>query len=213
MTLGALLAKVRLYGYNGATWDRLNTAVLQNTAMALGGLRIQAGLHITDSSGNWTRVVGDPATDGSSAVGVMSTKMMSWNGTTLDRWRSNLSATLLASAVRAATTPTPDQVNYNGRAVYVRLKVTVNPGGAETLTLAVEWKPTSGDYLTLATSGVLFAAGGTGDYVILIGADTAAAANDIDQTQAYPMPRSWRANVTHSAAGNWTYLVEAGVLV
>ena len=105
-----------------------------------------------------------------------------------------------------------DRFNYNGRGITGFLNVTSNPGGAETLTLALQVKDELGGdgYITVATSGAIavFGAGAasTGVEVIQVypGAVETAALTGWT-TQAIKVPRSYRWLVTHSASGAWSY--------
>jgi len=79
-----------------------------------------------------------------------------------------------------------------------------------TLKVEVEAKDeVSGEYIPITTFAVTkkaseLTAGTTLAYTVSSGAaETAATANH--EVQALPMPRDWRAKVTHSAAGKWTY--------
>lgn len=129
---------------------------------------------------------------------------------TFDRQRGNDEITVMASAARTASAQSADQTNYNHRGVLVALKVTVNPGGAETLIIAVTFKePIGGAYRVMAVSAALFGAGGTGEYRILMYPGVAAASQEIDQTVGYPLPRTWRVEITNSSTGSWTYSVSA----
>ena len=137
-----------------------------------------------------------------------------FSGVGWDRIRNNAAATGLASAARTASTPTPDQTNYNGRGAQITLDVTATPNNAETLQVTVEVKdPVSGKYVQVAaftalTASVLGATPTTETYVYTLypgAAETVAAAKH--ELQALPLGRTWRVNVLHSAGGSWTYSV------
>lgn len=137
-----------------------------------------------------------------------------FNGTTFDRQYSNWTSTVLASAARTATTNSTDQTNYNGRGVLLILNVTAQPGGAETLSLKIQAKdPVSNNYFDIADAGVLFtAATGTKALAVYPGA---IAADHVSGTvgKSVALPRVWRAVVTHSSTGSWTYSVGSSVIV
>jgi hypothetical protein len=137
-----------------------------------------------------------------------------FNGTTYDRVRGNTDETLLASAVRSATTNSDDQTNYNGRGVALILNATANPGGGETLSLKVQAiDPVSGGYVDLADAGVvLTAANGTAVLLVYPGVVDSDLGSSIFGKSGV-LPRSWRAVVTHSAGGNWTYSLAAAVIL
>lgn len=145
------------------------------------------------------------------------TRAQLYNGGTTtgwDRQRGNVASTGLASAARVATTPTPDQVNYNGRGAQIMLDVTATPNDAQTLTVTVEVKDVvSSKYVVIASFTALLATTlgatpTTETYVYTLypgAAETAAIAKH--EVQALPLGRTWRVNVLHSAGGSWTYSV------
>lgn len=127
-----------------------------------------------------------------------------FNGTNWDKDRNNTEGTLLASAARTSTTSSTDQVNYNARGAIVYFSITAVPT-VETVTLTVTAKdPIAGTYETLLT-GAAEAGVATKCYMLYPGAG--AAANGVDVVNAYPLPRTWRITVTHSASGSFTYSV------
>lgn len=133
-----------------------------------------------------------------------------FNGSTWDRQRANTLHTLLASAVRAATVNSSDQVNYNARGLFIFFSVTVVPG-VQTVTLTVTSKDSiAGTYEVLLTGGAEVGVC-TRCYLLYPGAG--AAANGIDVANAFPVPRTWRVTVTHSGAGNFTYSVGAALIL
>lgn len=141
------------------------------------------------------------------AVGAV---LLLYNGSTLDRQRGNTELTLLSSAARTATTSSTDQVNYNARGVMVFFSITAIPG-TDTVTLTIEAKdPIAGTYEALL-AGVAESATGTKCYLVYPGAS--AAANGVDVVNGFPLPRTWRVTVTHSAAGSFTYSVAASLIV
>lgn len=127
-----------------------------------------------------------------------------WNGTTADRQRNNVEATLLASAVRAGTTNSSDQTNYNARGVMVFFNVTAVPGG-DTVQCRLQVKdPVSGTYMDVMAPAAT-AVTGLFVYVFYPGAGT----NTVTETSQAPLPRTWRASIVHSAGTNFTYSVAA----
>ena len=120
--------------------------------------------------------------------------------------------TLLASAARttALQGTGPDQGNTRSRGVYLFLDVTANPGGAETLTVAIQIKDkVSGKYRTI-TAFTAAAAATNATYIYALYpsvTETAATANL--EVQSLPLPALWRAVVTPSASGSWTYSLAA----
>lgn len=127
-----------------------------------------------------------------------------------ERWRSNLDGALLASAARTTTTVSATQTNYNARNVVLALNVTVNPGGAETLRLDLQGSPDGGTIWYTVANGTASAFGGAaGDQIVSVGPGDSAGWNDGTGStgRATSCPRTWRARVTHSGAGSWTYSV------
>ncbi|RJQ04824.1 MAG: hypothetical protein C4551_10115 [Bacillota bacterium] len=138
-----------------------------------------------------------------------------FGGTNWERWRNNVAGTLLPSAVRNALTSSADQINYNCRGVWVRLNVTVNPGGGQTLALRVDARSNDSNYTGLAVGAGADFGGGVGNYDIIIypGVGAAGGGTGVELTANFPLPRVWRATVTPSGAGNWTYSVEYAYIV
>lgn len=132
-----------------------------------------------------------------------------FNGTTWDRVRGSFNATLLASAVRAATQTLADQDSFNLRGAYVTLDITAVPG-VDTVQLVIEGKDAaSGKYFVLAQD-VAQAAIGTRTILVLPGAG--AAAGGVNVAASFALPRLWRARVVHSAATNFTYSLGVGYI-
>ena len=151
---------------------------------------------------------------GSSTNGLAVVGMGYMFGTAWDRIRNNVHAIVLASAARTASTPTPDQTNFNGRGAMIMLDVTATPNDAQTLQVTVEVKdPASAKYVPIAsftalTASVLGASPTTETYVYtLYPGATETIATAKHELQALPLSRIWRVNVLHSAAGSWTYSV------
>lgn len=118
--------------------------------------------------------------------------------------------TLLASAARTASTQSADQDVQTRNPVGVRLflDVTANPGAAETLTVQIEMKdPVSNKYRAVtAFPAIAAATNATYIYELYPSViETTATANH--EVQGGTIPRVWRANVTHSAGGSWTYSI------
>lgn len=137
-----------------------------------------------------------------------------YNSSTFDRFYSNWATSVLASAARTATTNSADQTNYNGRGVTVFLNVTANPGGAETLSLKIQAKdPVSSAYIDVADAGVLFTAANGLKALTLYPGTLAADLVSGDVGKSGVLPRTWRAVVTHSSTGSWTYSVGSSVIL
>lgn len=126
-----------------------------------------------------------------------------------------MNSTLLKSEARDGTTTTLDQTSSGTqRGVMLVLDITEAPNVAETLTVSIEARdPATNKYVVLTA----FAASKKGDeledgatlaFTLLPGAaETAALAGH--EVQALGLPSSWRAKVTHSGNGDWTYTLGA----
>lgn len=158
-----------------------------------GGATMPASATLADAASNPTVVMHGAA-------------MHLFNGTTWDRRRNNNEVTVLASAARVSTTASPDQTNYNARGVILILDITAVPS-IETVTLTIQGKDAlSGKYYTLLAGAVQVAVATIAMRVypglIAVGNLTASDA----------LPRTWRANVVHSASGSFTYSVGASYI-
>lgn len=143
----------------------------------------------------------------------VNSRIQIFNGSTWDRERNNEEATPLASAARTATINSPDQTNFNEKGVVIFLDVTVNPGGAETLQVIIQARdPVSGDYVDLLDDGAQALGGAPGKRTLIVYPAAAAAAAGIDSAVGFPLPRTWRVRVVHSAGGSWTYSVGASYI-
>jgi len=129
----------------------------------------------------------------------------------LERFFVNRTSTLLSSAVRAATATTAAQTNMTSKGVVVTLDITVVSGtGTDTLTLSVEYKdPTSGKWVAIGALSAYAASGGVATKVLEVYPNSGAAAQGITGVANRPLPAIWRAKVTHSGSGNWTYTLGA----
>ena len=159
--------------------------------------------NVSISSGSFVHPGGN-----SNFLGVImkATNSATADASTRDNWRNNVAGTLLASAARTTTTSSADQTNYNGQAVAVTLNITAVPGG-DTVTLSIEAKdPVSGAYTAILTGS---AEAGTATRRYRVGTNIAAVAN---LAAADVLGRTWRATVTHSAAGSFTYSVGYDVM-
>lgn len=193
-------------------WDHGNSQWVRARAVRGGGndqatpTAVLATSPYFDSGKPWA-----PAPDaaaGNSGVRLLAVHPELSNGSTYDPAQNNRDVTLLTSAVRTATTASADQTNYNARGVIVRLKASANPGGGETLTLQLEWKDSAAnDYEDLLADSAQAFGGGAGDRTVLVYPGAGAAAGGIDLVRAFPLGRTWRVRVLHSAAGSWTYSV------
>ena len=124
--------------------------------------------------------------------------------------RGNSEVALLASAARTATIASADQTNYNARGVLLFLSITAVPGG-DTVRIDVLGKdPISGTYKNLLV-GTPQAA--TGVYTAIVYPGAVDTDSQITDETALPLPRTWRAAVTHSAGTSFTYSLSAVYIV
>lgn len=135
-------------------------------------------------------------------------RIFGYNNSAHDYWRNNTEGTLLASAARTVSTPSPNQTNFNAIGVIITLDITANPGGTETLTLSfAPISPVTGSAsyhaIQLVTQSALNAI-----YRLTIypGAN---ATPDVSANQnafrPAVVPKTWVATIVHSGAGSWTY--------
>jgi hypothetical protein len=126
-----------------------------------------------------------------------------------------MNTTLLKSEARTATAHTEDQTAPAGRrGVMLVLDITKAPAANETLTVAIEAKdPATGKYVVLTAfaaskKGEELEAGTTLAFTLYpAAAETSALA--LHEVMALPLPSRWRATVTHSGEGAWTYTLGA----
>lgn len=117
--------------------------------------------------------------------------------------------TLLTAANRTADTNVTFNAG-NARGVMLVLRVTSNPGGAETLN--IELRQPAGNLQLAITTGLVTAANGTFGLLVYPGATETIAVTDL-QVQGVPIQRSCEVIVRHSAAGTWNYSLDAYFIV
>lgn len=121
-----------------------------------------------------------------------------------------MNTTLLKPEARTETTEGQDQVSpAHQRGVMLVLDITDAPAAAETLTLSIEARdPASGNFVPVAEFSSLdaedeeIASGVTKAFVMYPGAEDSGVGIE---EQSLPLPSRWRAVVTHSGAGAWSY--------
>lgn len=117
---------------------------------------------------------------------------------------SNRQLTLLPSASRAVTTPSPAQINDARKGCHVTVDITVNAGAAGSITATIEGQdPASLKWYTILASAALTAVGTT---VLRVYPGLVAAANLVANDI---IPRAWRVNVVANNANPVTYSVGA----
>ncbi len=121
-----------------------------------------------------------------------------------ERIRDNEEATPLASAVRSATTNGPDQTNFNAKGIAVFFDIAVVPG-TDTVQLVVQGKdPATGAYVDFFVDAAQVA---VAKRTVIIYPNAGAAADGVDATRAYPIPRTFRIRIVHVGVGSFTYSV------
>lgn len=119
----------------------------------------------------------------------------------------NKCVSVLASAVRAATNNSDNQINEHGRGAIIFIDMTAVPG-VDTVTFTVEgYDPITQKYYTILATTALVAVATT---VLKIYPGLTAAANLVANDV---LPRAWRVRATHSAGTNFTYAVSATLML
>lgn len=193
----------RSYGYDavGNNWDRLRVAgnnVDGVAAETIGVLKQAAALYGFNGV-TFDRLLSQANNGDAVAVSTLGLIKQAafpylFNDTSFDRERGTVEGVALASAARTVTTNSADIISYNGRMAAAIINITAVPG-IETVILNIQGKDVaSGNYYTIASSAASAATG-----ITLV-------------TSTYNsftvfIPRIWRVNVTHSAAGSFTYSV------
>lgn len=122
-------------------------------------------------------------------------------------------ATLLISAVRAATNTTDDQTNTtSAKGLILFLDVTAVTA-LQTLTVNLQAKdPTSGKYLTIATTGAIgTTATPTGTFALVLYPALGSVSSPLFG-QPIALPYTWRAQIVHSGGGSFTYSLGRSLL-
>lgn len=137
----------------------------------------------------------------------------SFNGTTWDRVRTNLEATLLAAAARTATTNSPDQTNYNHRGLILFVDVTAR-AAATTLTPNLQVKePVGGNYITIWTAAAAINSADTTVAYLFYPSALADAAELYTEAVDLTLGRTWRLAMTHSDGNSVTYSVSCSMIL
>lgn len=164
----------------------------------------------SQSQTDGTKILG--TLDSGGSVSVLAVGKFAYNGTTADKWRNNISATVLASSAQTATQNSADQVNYNGRRLAIVVNVSVAGSGSITPTLQIK-DSISGNYKTIWTAAVALTGNGPTIYYFADGApNTQPAASSLTEALPYGlMGRTWRVAVTANNANSITYSVSGEV--
>jgi hypothetical protein len=127
------------------------------------------------------------------------------NGAVNDSWRSSENVTVLPSALRTATTNGVDTDNPNCHGVTVCLNVTAASGSGG-LQIRIQGKdPISLNYVNLNPLPTAVIATGTTNYIVFPGVGS----GNLTQGTNGVLWRTWRVQVIHGDATNYTYSVSA----
>lgn len=131
-----------------------------------------------------------------------------FNGTTWDRERNNVEATILASAERATDTVSADQINYNGSRLLLIMNVSaINATPIVTPTLWAK-DSVSSEYFTVWMATTPLTAVGTTAYYFGDGAS----GGSFTEILAFGLPsRTWVVTMLHDDADAITYTVGANI--
>lgn len=120
----------------------------------------------------------------------------------------NESIILFPSASRTATISSSSQSNLFYKGVHLVLDITVVPG-VQTITVDVEGiDPISGLSYSLLTSAAFVATGLQNPLTVYPGITVVA-----NEQSSIILPINWRATVTHSGAGAFTYSLSANLIL
>lgn len=193
--------------FNGTNWDRVRSALNLDGTAGTGApgsvpLLFDGGAFRKQSTISFV-------SDANAGSTIASQGGVAYNESTYDRLRNNVEFPILSSAVRAITTTTSIFSLYNAIGFMCIINVTVNPGGAQTLTLNVRGYGNT-SILNVAGIPAQAWAGAAGSSMLVvypgIGAGwSGGTGNAFSNTK---MPRRFDITVTPSGAGNWTYSVD-----
>ncbi len=115
---------------------------------------------------------------------------------------------LLNSAARTATTTTAEQINTLFKGLLIFFDVSSVPG-TDTVTLSLQSKdPASGLWRTVFASAAISGVTRPAGFMVYPGAT----AGSLTGAASAALPRSWRIQITHSAATSFTYSVAVCLL-
>jgi hypothetical protein len=117
---------------------------------------------------------------------------------TWERQHGNIQGTVIASAARTASYDGADQLNRNGRGLFIHI-VASAPVDTPSVVFTVQGKGSAGNYFNLLESVAITGAGTT----TLTIAPWAAAVANVSATSM--VPRQWRVISTHADADSITY--------
>lgn len=146
-------------------------------------------------------------TDGGNGQAVPPAGLVTFNGSTWDRWRGNQEGTLLASAARTVEAASPNQTNYNARGVVVYLNITAASGTGGLLVRLAGVDPITGAPMYINPDVTPISAVGRYGFELCPGASSAPVGGNsyIHQRVAGVLPRTWQARVVPADGSSYTY--------
>lgn len=134
---------------------------------------------------------------------------LGYNGVTYDRQRNNNSGILLASGERSVNTSSANIVNYNAKGIIVFLNTTIasGTGGIKVLILGID--PITGKTIQLNADPTALVGVGVYGYILYPGSSITTGAGQyfVVQNTLSVLPRTFKINVSHGDATNYTYSV------
>lgn len=135
-----------------------------------------------------------------------------YNGNSFDRHRSNVGAILVfGSATRTSTATSSDLTNYNHRGIYILLNVTSASGTGGLQIRVMAKNSNSVVYTQINTLPTAITAAGS--YVVQVYPSIDNVNSNITQTISQTIPRTFRLDVVHGDASNYTYSLSVDFIV
>ena len=135
------------------------------------------------------------------------------DGTKIQAMQGNTEGVLLTSVARTTSISSPNQVNYNARGAMLSLNISANPGNTETLQVSVDAiDPVSGGTRAIVTFPLVNASNARYFYYVYPGIIETLDASGVS-VQALPLPKQWKAAVTHSSTSSWTYSLSYSYII
>lgn len=211
-TVGRLGTHVLVY--NGATWERLRSAVAFGSDNSGTGVLAATPIIHNSADGLYRRTASaSTVLDANPGNSNQASSLMLYNGATFDRARNNTSQTVFASAARTTTTTGTTVKSYNARAAIACLQVTVASG---TGGLTFKWilDPPQGGSLAYANVSPT-AITTTGVFMFVLGMDatTALGHTGVSQVCNFPLPPTIGVQIIVGDASSYTYSVGMSLLV
>jgi hypothetical protein len=207
-------ANLLLWDETAAQWVRARALPASGLLLATtdpGKIAVCPTLYDTTSTNFRVAWGAKAAIDGSDGSNLQAVGPSAYNGASFDRWRNNYEITALISATRTATTSSPDQTNPNGRGLHVILNITA-ASGTGGLQIFIQGKdPVSGNYYNLNATPTAVVA--TGQTIFEVYPGIGPISGGITQRTSGALPRTFRIQVVHGDASNYTYSVGAAILL